>query len=72
MNFRKDFTVIIDNLKAYMEKTGIKHSKVAEHLGMSKATFSSTINGNRTLTAEEYVSVCDFLEVPYSKFVDGD
>jgi len=64
--------VIVDNIRAYMDKTGIKHSKVAESIGLSKATFSSTINGNRTLTAEEYVGICDFLEVPYSKFVDGD
>ena len=63
--------MIAEKIAEYVVSKGIKQKSIAEAVGMSTVAISETLRGNRTLTAEEYVSICNFLEVPYSKFVDG-
>ncbi len=60
--------MIAERINEYMLEKGLKQTTLASHLGMEKSSMSATLNGKRTLTAEEYVSICDFFEVPYSKF----
>ncbi len=60
--------MIAESIKEYVEQKGIKQVAISDATGMSKAAVSQTLNGQRTLTAEEYLAICDFLEVPYSKF----
>lgn len=62
--------MLAERIKQYMDEKGIKQTAVAHALDMGKASMNATLNGNRTLTAEEYVAICDFLEVPYSKFTE--
>ncbi len=62
--------MIADRIKEYVNEKGIKQTAIASATGMSKAAVSETLNGNRTLTAEEFVGICNFLEVPCSKFME--
>ncbi len=64
--------MIAKRIKRYVTERGIKQTAIANAIGMSKVALSETLNGNRTLTAEEYARICDFLEVPYEKFMSGD
>lgn len=62
-------SVIAARIKAYVDGKGIKQTAIASATGMSKVAVSETLNGNRTLTAEEFVRICRFLEVPCEKFI---
>ena len=48
----------------------IKQVAIANATGMSKAAVSETLNGYRTLTAEEMKRICMFLEVPCERFFE--
>lgn len=61
-------SLIVERIKAYVDEKGIKQVAIASATGMSKVAVSETLNGNRTLTAEEFVRICDFLEVPCERF----
>ena len=63
--------MIAERVKEYVNEKGIKQVAIANAIGISKVAMSETLNGNRTMTAEEYVRICDFLEVPYGKFTGG-
>lgn len=64
--------MIAERIKEYVTSRGIKQSVIAGAIGMSRASLSQSLNGNRTLTAEEYVRICDFLEVPYERFTSDE
>lgn len=64
--------MLAERIKEYMDEKGIMQVAVANAIGMSKVAIGETLRGNRRLTAEEYVAICDFLEVPYSKFTDQE
>lgn len=61
-------SLIAERIKAYVDEKGIKQVAIASAVGMSKVAVSETLNGNRTLTAEEFVRICNFLEVPCERF----
>ena len=61
--------MIAENIADYISEKGIKQSAIANDLGIKQQTMSDIINGNRNLKADEYIDICDFLEVPYDKFV---
>jgi len=63
--------MIAEQVKSYVTEKGFKQVAIAKGVGMSKVAMSETLAGNRTMTAEEYVRICDFLEVPYDKFAQG-
>lgn len=62
--------MIAERIKDYVEEKGIKQIAIANATGMSKVAVSETLNGNRTLTAEELSRICRFLEVPCERFFD--
>lgn len=62
--------MIAERIKDYIDEKGIKQITVANAIGMSKVAMSETLNGNRTLTAEELSRICRFLEVPCDRFFD--
>ena len=63
--------MLAERIKEYAAEMGIKQNAVAKAAGISASAMSEAMRGNRRLTAEEYVAICDFLNVPYSKFIDG-
>ncbi|MBQ1450454.1 MAG: helix-turn-helix transcriptional regulator [Eggerthellaceae bacterium] len=63
--------MIAERIKSYIQEKGYKQVAIADGIGMKKVAMSETLNGNRNMTAEEYVRICDFLEVPYSRFSAG-
>lgn len=63
--------MIAKKIAEYIATKGIKQKALADAVGISPVSMSETLRGNRTLTADEYVIICRFLEVPYSKFIDG-
>ena len=62
--------MIAERIKEYVDEKGIKQIAIANATGMSKVAVSETLNGNRTLTAEELSRICRFLEVPCERFFD--
>lgn len=56
-------------IKEYIVQTGLKIGVVAERAGIPINTFSAMVNGKRRITAEEYFSICNALNVPLEKFV---
>lgn len=62
--------MIAEHLAEFFATRGIKQKTVAEAIGMSAAAMSEMLAGRRRLSADEYVAICDFLEVPYSRFTD--
>ena len=64
--------VIAEQIRKYIEEKGIKQTAIANATGMSKVAVSETLNGNRTLTAEEMKRICMFLEVPCERFFEND
>lgn len=56
-------------VKEYIVQTGLKIGVVAERAGIPVNTFSAMLNGKRRITAEEYFSICNALNVPLEKFV---
>lgn len=63
--------MIAELIKEYVDEKGFKQGVIAENIGMSKVAMSETLNCNRKLGADEYVKICDFIEVPYDKFAYG-
>jgi transcriptional regulator with XRE-family HTH domain len=63
--------VITEKIALYLDEHGIKQRAVAEYIGVSPSTMTSIISGKRRLSAEEYIGICDFLQVPYSTFVQS-
>lgn len=63
--------MIAEKIAEYVSAKGIKQKTLADAVGISPVSMSETLRGNRTLTADEYADICKFLEVPYSKFIDG-
>lgn len=53
----------------YIAERGIIKKHIAEKAGIDVASFSQILNLRRKLMAEEYVAICDALQVPYDTFV---
>ena len=54
----------------YVEEKGIKQKAIATAIKVSPQAMSETLAGKRTLSADEYRDICDFLEVPYGRFFE--
>lgn len=54
----------------YLLENGIKKNHIAERTGITTNALSLALNGKRKLLADEYIRICDALEVPYDYFVD--
>ena len=58
-----------ENIAAYIAKNGIKQSYLAEKTGITPMAVSSIVNLKRDISAEEYVSVCNALDVTLDFFL---
>lgn len=51
----------MQTLKAVRERRGVKQKAVAEHLGVSRQTYSRYENNQENMSIEQAKSVCAFL-----------
>lgn len=61
--------MVTEQVIKYIREKGFKDAVIADVIGLSKASMSNIMNGKRAFTADEYVKVCDFFEVPYDRFI---
>jgi len=57
------------DLTRYIEEKGIKQSAIACAIGKSKQSAQRLLSGNRKMYIGEYIAICDYLEIPYDKFL---
>lgn len=55
--------MIYQAIKKFIDENGLTQSFIARKAGMTKVALSESLRGNRRLTADEYVRICDALGV---------
>ncbi len=50
-------------IKAYLDDNGIKTSFLVENTGLSRIAVDGIVSGKRKITAEEFLCICDVLNV---------
>ena len=63
---------IATEIKKYIENAGVSQKSIATAVGTSKQSISQALNDKRKIKLDEYVCICDFLEVPYDTFVHSE
>lgn len=61
--------MIAERIGAYVEEKGIKQTAIARHLNISKQSVNALFHGKTKMSVDRYADICDFLEVPYDRFV---
>ena len=59
-----------EKIAEYIKENEISQKKLADRAGMSENALSLSLNGKRKLLADEYISICEAMCVPYSRFTD--
>lgn len=60
--------MIKERIAEYVRSNGIKQKYICEKTGMTQQALCTLLNGKRSLEIEEYVYLCDALNVPYNLF----
>lgn len=55
--------MIWQKIRNYIDQKGFVQAVVARNAGMTKVALSESLRGNRRLTADGYVRICDALGV---------
>ena len=63
--------MIFQAIKQFIDSKGITQASIAKKAGMTKVSLSESLRGNRRLTADEYVRICDALGVSADFFNQG-
>ena len=63
--------MIYMSISRYMWEKGIKQTYLADNTTLSKQAISGILNGNRRLTVDEYVEICDALNVSVDYFLQS-
>ena len=61
-----------ERIKQYLEDNGIKQKYIAEKTGIQENKLSLTLNGQRIMTADEFIKIIYVLNLDANKFVYGD
>lgn len=61
---------IVKYLSEYIEIRGIRQAFIARKIGMNKNALSNTLAGRRKLLADEYIKLCDALDVDIKAISD--
>jgi len=59
---------IEEKIKANIMEKGLKFSYVAEKVGISNDWLSKSLSGKRRLTANEFISICEVLNLDLKDF----
>ncbi|MBQ9709465.1 MAG: helix-turn-helix transcriptional regulator [Clostridia bacterium] len=60
---------ITKKIRSYIDENGIKIMAISKKTGIKYAALRSALSDERNLTIEEYVSVCNALDVPVTRFI---
>jgi transcriptional regulator with XRE-family HTH domain len=60
--------MVFERIAEYMDEVGTNKAAVARKIGMSKQTLYQCLSGERNITADEYVDLCNVLQVPLDRF----
>lgn len=58
-------------IKQYLNEKGLKQSYLSAKCGFPQPILSAMLNGERKITAEEYMNICHALDVDLSMFDDN-
>ena len=61
--------MVREKMKKYINDIGIKQNVLAKNAGMTPQALNTFLNGSRGIDVEEYVRLCDAMNVPYEKFI---
>jgi len=62
--------MISENVARYVKEKGIKQTAIAEAVGISAPSLNNKLKGKTKLYAEEYLAICEFLNMPSDYFRD--
>lgn len=62
--------MIFENVAEYIEEKGIKQTAIANAIGISAPSLNNKLKGKTQLYAEEYLAICEFLDMPSDYFRD--
>ena len=62
-------SVDVIEIKAYIERSGLKQKAIAERTGIDEVKLCLSLQGKRKLGAGEYADICNALGVPMTMFV---
>ena len=60
---------ITERVIAYVESEGCDYDALAATAGLNNDDLNAIVAGERSLAAEEYVAICEFLRLPLSRFI---
>ena len=60
---------IAKEIRKYIETNNVPQNKLAEKSGVGKVQLCRVLRGQRKLSVEEYVNICDALCVPLERFI---
>ncbi|MEE1049505.1 MAG: helix-turn-helix transcriptional regulator [Clostridia bacterium] len=61
--------MVRENIAAYVKNNGIKQKFIADNIGISPSAVSQLLNGEREISAEEYINICNLFNVSCDYFV---
>lgn len=64
--------IVRENIADYLNKNGIKQLYICEKTGMTPQALSSVLKCERKLDVEEYIAICDALNLKYDYFIKTD
>lgn len=63
------FVLDSEEMKKYVESSGIKQKAISEKSGLSESALSLILQGKRRCEIGEYATICDVLGVNTNKFL---
>lgn len=64
--------MVRENIAAYVKNNGIKQKFIADNIGISPSAVSQLLNGEREISAEEYINICNLFNVSCDYFVTNN
>ena len=59
------------DIKGYLEAKGIKQIFLVEKSGIPQSVLNAILNNNRKIEVNEYINICNALNLPLDYFVDN-
>lgn len=63
--------MIYEQVSQYVKDKGIKQSFICNKTGIEKNALSNILSGDRRMTADEFLLICNALDEPMERFTDS-